>query len=59
MNKSIIKKMVLSLVSVGSLTLLIQSLYAGSQASLFLPIFFLVGLGLGLLRLFVNHNIKK
>ncbi|QCA29563.1 MFS transporter permease [Vagococcus xieshaowenii] len=54
-----IKNVVLGISLTGSITLLIQALYAGSAARLFLPIFFAVGLGLGLLRLFVNHNIKK
>ncbi|MGX6962159.1 hypothetical protein [Vagococcus xieshaowenii] len=59
MNKEMIKNVVLGISLTGSITLLIQALYAGSAARLFLPIFFAVGLGLGLLRLFVNHNIKK
>ena len=59
MNKEIIKNSILGVSLIASLTLLIQALYAGSAARLFLPIFFTVGLGLGLLRLFVNHNIKK
>ena len=36
-----------------------QSLYAGSGLKTFLLTFFAVGLGLGLLRLFVNSSIKK
>lgn len=42
-----------------SLTLVIQALIAGSEARIFLPVFFVVGTGLGLLRIVVNNSIKK
>lgn len=42
-----------------SLTLVIQALAAGSEARIFLPVFFVVGTGLGLLRIVVNNSIKK
>lgn len=42
-----------------SLTLVIQALAVHSEARMFLPIFFVVGTGLGLLRIFVNNSIKK
>lgn len=42
-----------------SLTLVIQALVVHSEVRMFLPIFFVVGTGLGLLRIFVNNSIKK
>ncbi|EDP69091.1 hypothetical protein CAT7_06206 [Carnobacterium sp. AT7] len=51
--------LITSLAFVIGLTLFIQTLIAQSEARLYLPLFFTIGIGLGLLRLFVNNSIKK
>lgn len=42
-----------------SAILIIQTLVAQSEARLYLPIFFVIGIGVGSLRLFVNSNIRR